>query len=160
MATASPTGVKSNMPKLPIPVCARKPDTIRFGGVPINVVMPPRIEPKASGIRTRPGGICWREATCSASGISSASAPTLFMNPESKAASAVSAAIVSVGPASVGMTARASASTAPELCRPWLSTSTQATVMTAGWPKPAKASKAGTRPPSTAASSAPTATMS
>ena len=106
------------MPKPLMPVCSRKPDTIRLGGVPTRVVMPPRMDPKASGISTLPGGRDWRDATWIATGISSASAPTLFMNPDNRAASPVRAAIVSVGPDRVGMTARVSASTAPELCRP------------------------------------------
>ncbi len=159
-ATARPTGVKSNIAKLPALVCSRKPDTIRFGGVPISVVMPPNSEPKASGISTLPGGSFSFWAAWMATGISSASAPTLFMKADSKAASPVTAAMVMVGPASAGSTRCASASTAPEVCRPRLSTSTQATVMTAGWPKPAKALSAGTSPAATQASSAAMATMS
>jgi len=148
------------MEKVPAPVWLRKPDTIRFGGVPISVVMPPRIEPNASGISTRPGGMSWREAIWIATGISSASAPTLFMNADSTAPTTVSAAMASVGPALAGSTTRASASTAPEVCSPRLSTSTQATVITAGWPNPAKASAGAINPNSTQASKAPAATMS
>ena len=87
-------------------------------------------------------------------------APTLFMKPESAAPRPVSAARLSVRPALSGSTVRASTSTAPEVCSPRLSTSTQATVITAGWPKPAKASSDGTRPAATQAISAPIATMS
>ena len=141
---------KSNIENGACPLEARKPDTIRFGGVPIRVVMPPRIEPKASGISTCPGASLRLRAICNATGISNASAPTLFMKPDSNAASPVSAAIESIGPALSGSATRASASTAPEVCRPRLSTSTQATVITAGWPKPAKACSGATTPMPTA----------
>lgn len=95
-----------------------------------------------------------------ATGISNASAPTLFMKAESTVARPVSAAIDSMGPALPGNTTRVSASTAPEVCRPRLSTSTLATVITAGWPNPANASPAPTRPTATQASSEAPATMS
>ena len=63
-------------------------------------------------------------------------------------------------PAFAGNSLAASVSTAPEACSPRLSTSTQATVTTAGWPKPAKATAGSTSPASTQASRAMTATMS
>ncbi len=153
--------VKSNMPKPVMPGwLARKPEMIRLGGVPIRVVVPPRMEPKARGMRTWPGARPRRPATWIATGIKRASAPTLFMNPESTAARAARAAMLSVGPALAGSTVLVSTSTAPEICRPRLSTSTQATVTTAGWPNPAKASAGATSPERTQATSAPTATMS
>ena len=55
---------------------------------------------------------------------------------------------------------RTRASTAPEFSSPLLSTRTQATVITAGWPNPRNASRDGTSPASTQASRAPAATMS
>lgn len=121
---------------------SRGPETMRLVGVPMSVVVPPRMEPKASG-----SGRSSRVASCIATGISSA-------------ARVVSMRIDSVGPALAGSTRRVSASTAPDVCRPWLSTSTQATVTTAGWAKPAKALPYGTRPVNTQASSAAAATMS
>ena len=111
---------------------SRKPAMIRFGGVPMRVVVPPRMEPKASGMSTLPGGSRSRPASWMATGMSRASAPTLFMKPDSTAASVTSAPMLTVGPALAGSTTRVSASTAPEVCRPRLSTSTQATVTTAG----------------------------
>ena len=117
-ATASPTGVKSNMPKLSAPDCARNPETIRFGGVPMSVVMPPRIVPNDNGIRTLPGGSSCLAAIWMAIGISSAMAPTLFMNADSAAPRPVSAAIASIGPAPRGRIVRARASTTPVLCKP------------------------------------------
>ena len=157
---ASPTGVKSNTPKLPSPASARSPETMRLGGVPIRVVVPPRMEPKASGISALPGGRFSRAEICRATGISSASAPTLFMKADRNAATAVSEKMASVGPALAGSTWRVSTSTAPEDCRPWLNISTQATVITAGCANPAKAPAYGTNPVNTQASSAPSATMS
>ncbi len=63
---------------------------IGFGGVPMRVVVPPRMELKASGMSTLPGS--WsRPAGWMATGMSRASAPTLFMKPDSTAASATSA---------------------------------------------------------------------
>jgi len=52
------------------------------------------------------------------------------------------------------------APTAPEFSSPLLKTRTQATVITAGWPKPRKASGGDTSPAKTQASRAPAATMS
>ena len=52
------------------------------------------------------------------------------------------------------------ASTAPEVCNSRDSTSTQATAMAAGWPKPAKAASLGTRPAITDANRVATATTS
>ena len=95
-----------------------------------------------------------------ATGINSAIAPTLFMKPDSTAPRATSANKLMVLPARRGNTARVSADTAPELCRPRLNTSTQATVTTAAWPNPANASLGATMPARTHASSAATATMS
>jgi hypothetical protein len=73
-----------------------------------------------------------REASCIATGISSAIAPTLFMTPDSTAPRPTSAARLSAMPAFAGNSLAASVSTAPEACSPRLSTSTQATVTTAG----------------------------
>ena len=143
-----------------MPFCTRKPETIRLDGVPTMVVMPPRMDAKARGMRTRPGGNPRRAATCNATGMSSARAPTLFMKPESTAAMPASAATVRVSPADDGTMRRTRASTAPEFSSPLLSTRTQATVITAGWPNPRNASRDGTSPASTQASRAPAATMS
>ena len=62
-----------------------------LGGVPISVTSPPRIDPNATGISSRDGGSPFIRATCMATGIISASAPTLFMNMESSAASPTTA---------------------------------------------------------------------
>ena len=59
-----------------------------FGGVPISVIMPPRIEAKDSGIRDSDGLRPAFFAACMSTGISRASAATLFMMAERPAASA------------------------------------------------------------------------
>ena len=108
------------------------PDTIKLGGVPIRVVMPPRMDANASGIRICPGGISSRDAICNDTGINIANAPTLFINPESMAARQVNEIMDSVGPAFSGNIQRVNQSTAPEFCSPALRIRIQATVMTAG----------------------------
>ena len=100
--------------------------------VPINVVMPPSMDANASGIKIRPGGIFSLDAICSAIGINSANAPTLFIKPERIAAKPAKAAIDNTGPASAGIIQRVSPSTAPEFCSPALKIRMHATVMTAG----------------------------
>ena len=159
-ATDRPMGVKSNIEKLPAPLWALKLETIKLGGVPMSVVIPPKIVPKASGISTRPGGKSSRLASCKAIGMSKAIAPTLFMKPESSAPRPTSAAKLTVVPALAGIVCLTSTSTAPVNCNPRLSTSTQATVMTAGWPKPEKACSGAISPPTTLANNANMATMS
>ena len=74
--------------------------------------------PNASGISTCPGVRSSRPETCTAIGIRSAMAPTLFMNPDSSAPSPISAAMLLNRPASRGRTERASQSTAPVFCKP------------------------------------------
>src|SRR5690625_7153078 len=90
-ATVPPTGLKSNMakPVLSSLTEALKLDTMRFDGVPIKVVIPPKIVPKDRGISMCPGGILRRWAVCNAMGISKANAPTLFIKAEKKAPRAV-----------------------------------------------------------------------
>ncbi len=57
-----------------------------FGGVPISVTIPPRIEANDSGIRVSAGLRFAFAAACRSTGMSSASAATLFMTAESAAA--------------------------------------------------------------------------
>ncbi len=72
---------------------------MRLGGVPTSVIMPPKIVPKAKGINTSPGGNSNRLASCIATGIRSAIAPTLFINPESAAPRPSNAIILTNRPA-------------------------------------------------------------
>ncbi len=117
-AVVAPTGVKSNIANEPRPAWLRKPEIIRFGGVPISVVVPPSMEPKARGMRTFPGGMSFLSAICSPTGIRRARAPTLFINPERSAPRVVMAIILTPGPAESGRTLSARKFTAPVICKP------------------------------------------
>ena len=107
-----------------------------FGGVPISVMVPPSREPNARGISSsegdRPASLDIQTAT----GINSASAPTLLINPEQRATTEVSISTCSVGLCPTFPSSLARRSTTPPLTSPWLITRTAATVTTAGWPKP------------------------
>ena len=139
---------------------SRKPAMMMLGGVPISVISPPRMEAKDSGIRLRPG---WRRA-CDAAfmsiGIKSASAATLFISADSTAATPDITPICANSERPRATTCRASNSTAPELDRPRLTTSTSAMITVAGCAKPSKARSSGTAPMRIAATSAPNATRS
>ncbi len=87
-------------------------------------------------------------------------APTLFMNAEQAAVSPPSARMCRVGCPVNGFSARPIRSIRPELRRLRERMRTPATVITAGWPKPSKASSVGTMPSRTEASRASTATTS
>jgi len=159
-ATPSPTGVKSNMRNGGAPVCARNEAAMMFGGVPISVVMPPSSEANASGMRKTEAGIAFRRATWMATGMTSASAPMLFMNAESAATMPVSAASCTVTPPWSRSSRSPSRSTTPEFCRPRLMTSTAATVITAALLNPLKTRSAEIRPVSATIISASRATTS
>ncbi len=131
-----------------------------LGGVPMTVISPPSSEPKASGISISRGSRCVFAATCSATGSMSASAPMLFMKPEMDATTAVIAPICSDGPSSSVDIRLTIQLRRPEFCSVRVMTRMAATVMTAGWPKPEKASSPGTMPASTTAVSARSATTS
>jgi hypothetical protein len=93
-------------------------------------------------------------------GISSARAPTLFINIERNAARNVKTAICRYGVDEIGSIASAINSTAPDLVRPKLTINTITTVIVAGFPKPANNSVCGTKPKILAVNSAPRATIS
>ena len=131
-----------------------------FGGVPIRVTMPPRIDAKASGMSTSRGGRSFRRQASSAAGISSASAPTLFMKPDSPAASAESTLTCPVCDPDALRIRRAIPSAAPETDSARLMIRTPATVTTAGCPRPENAWFPSTRPRITATINPPTATTS
>lgn len=80
--------------------------------------MPPRIDPKAKGMRILPGGRFCFAAIWIAMGISRARAPTLFMKPDNKAARLVRARMPPVGPAFFGSRRFARMFIAPESCSP------------------------------------------
>jgi hypothetical protein len=62
-----------------------------LGGVPIIVLMPPKIAAKARGISIRAGGRPCFRADSRATGINRARAPTLFMKADAKATKNINA---------------------------------------------------------------------
>ena len=159
-ATPRPTGAKSNIANASPEASARKVAITMLGGVPTSVTRPPSNDANASGMSTAEGLLPALLATRMAVGIRTDSTPTLFMNAESPAANPVVAAIWRVYVLPALDSQWASTSTAPEFWRPRLTTSTAATVTTAGWPNPANASSPGTTSKSTSVSSATSATAS
>ena len=107
-----------------------------FGGVPIIVIMPPRMLAKAMG-NSRMVGDRWRStAVFSATGSMSASAPTLFMKADKIMTTSERLKICWSWFFVKGITLREIWSTTPELRSARLMISTAATVTTAGWPNP------------------------
>ena len=131
-----------------------------FGGVPISVTSPPRMQPNDSGISSRPTGRLALRAVCMITGINRPNVPTLFMNDDSAAPRPEPAAMWVAVSRAAGSSTRAMRSVAPDSTSARLRISTRATVIVAGWLKPENASGAGTRPARTAASSAAKATTS
>ena len=103
-----------------------------LGGVPISVIMPPRIDANDSGIRDSEGLRFALAAAWMSTGISSASAATLFMMADSTAASEDITAMCAPNLRVLSTTKRASSSIAPEFDRPRLTTSTSAMMIVAG----------------------------
>ena len=103
-----------------------------FGGVPMSVESPPRIDAKPRGISTSDGETSFRTATRIAIGSIKASAPTLFMNPDSAATVTVSTKVMKTGRVPIPASRLATVSTIPEFSRARLRTRRAATVMTAG----------------------------
>ncbi|MBM3560577.1 MAG: hypothetical protein FJX53_12015, partial [Alphaproteobacteria bacterium] len=95
-----------------------------------------------------------------ATGIISASAPTLFMKAEITAPTLHSSTMCRAGEVPSRISRSPTSVTTPPRASAWLSTSTAATVITAGLPKPENAASGFTRPASTQATSAATATTS
>ena len=160
MAAMPPTGAKSNMPKGAPSESWRMVAMMMLGGVPISVTMPPRMVAKLSGIRLRPGERPALRAVWMSTGISSASAATLFMKAESTAPMAPISAMWLPSDRVLSTRVRVIRNTAPERTRPAETISTSATTIVAGWPKPAKAWSEGTTPSTTPTISALNATRS
>jgi hypothetical protein len=78
-----------------------------FGGVPISVTMPPRIEPKDRGMSRTAAARFALAAVAIATGMNRARAPTLFMNPLKMAAAPESTAIWPTVDPVAGRTSRA-----------------------------------------------------
>ncbi len=137
IATKPPTGEKSNKPNAGSPVSsARRLAMMMFGGVPIIVIMPPRILANAIG-NSRMVGERWRSAAVfSATGSMSASAPTLFMKADKTMTTSERLKMCGIWFFVNGITLREIRSTTPELRSARLMISTAATVTTAGCPNP------------------------
>ena len=131
-----------------------------LGGVPISVIMPPRIDAKDSGISVNDGLLPAFLAACISTGMSKASAATLFIIAESAAARPDMMVICVPSLRDASTTWRATISIAPELESPRLTTRTKAMMTVAGCPKPEKAFAVGTSPVRIATSSATKATRS
>ena len=99
-------------------------------------------------------------ADCRATGMSRPRVPTLFMNDDMAAARLDKTPMWAAVEPVAGRTARAIQSVAPVVVSARLRIRIAATVMVAGWPKPAKAPPAGTTPVTTEAMSAIKATTS
>ena len=107
-----------------------------FGGVPIKVTIPPRIDAKETGIRLSAGLRLAFFAACISTGINNASAATLFMTALSAAATVDMMAICRRSFREALIKWRANTSIAPELFSPSLMTSTRAMITVAGCANP------------------------
>jgi hypothetical protein len=131
-----------------------------LGGVPISVIMPPRIEANDRGINESAGLLLAFVAACMSTGISNARAATLFINADNTAASDDMMPICAASFLVFDTTNRASSSMAPELDRPRLTISTSAIMTTAECPNPENAWSVGITPASNATINAKNATRS
>ena len=133
---------------------------MRLAGVPISVVMPPRIVAKASGMSVAAGGRRAERAISVAIGIVMTSAAMLFMNADRIAATSSSTESLSKKGELDGMAILATVAATPESSTALPTTSTAATAITAGSANPAKAAAGRVRPVATQASRARSATRS
>ena len=131
-----------------------------LGGVPMAVIMPPRMVAKERGISERAGLRPALRAVWISTGISRASAATLFMKADSTAPILPISAIWPPRPRALSTSVRVIRSTAPDRTSPAETTSTSATMIVAGWPKPENASLVGTTPSTTPVIRAAKATRS
>ena len=128
--SATPSGVKVNMPNGSPSICSRRRETMMLGLVPISVQMPPSSEAKASGISSRDGVVPWRRANWNATGRNTASAPIFFITADSSATAADSTTTCRVVVLRRGDTWRNSRSTTPERSMAALTTRAAATRIT------------------------------
>ncbi len=103
-----------------------------LGGVPISVTRPPRIVANDSGIRVSAGLRLAFLAASRSTGMSRASAATLFITAESAAATPAIMAMWRETLRDASLTWRAIRSIAPELYRPRLTIRTIAMIAVAG----------------------------
>ncbi len=129
-----------------------------FGGVPIRVTMPPRIEANEIGIRESAGLRFALRAAWMSSGIRRASAATLFIIVDNAAERVAMMPMCAARPREASSTRRASRSMAPVRDSPRLMIRTSAMITTAGWPNPVKICPFGTTPRTAASTKPPNAT--
>jgi hypothetical protein len=125
-AVTAPTGEKSNIPKGSPSACSRKLAIMILGGVPIRVIMPPRIDAKDNGISVKATLRLAFFAACISIGINRASAATLFMTADSTAETPDITLICINRERPPSITWRAINSIAPELDSPRLTINTSA----------------------------------
>ena len=135
-------------------------EMIKFGGVPISVVIPPSKDAKAMGINKYDGEIRLSFPTCMATGITKAKAPTLFIKLEKNAVTPIRSISLTLMPPFNFMTQVFSGSMAPTFNSPLLTTKMAATVMTAGCENPEKACSGNTIPVNVNTNNAIKATIS
>ena len=155
-----PTGAKSNIRNGAPKASLRNSATMILGGVPISVIIPPRIEANDKGINDKAGLLLAFFAACISTGINNASAATLFIIADKPAASAAITLMCAPNLRVPEMTYLASSSMAPEFDKPRLIIRTSAMIAVAGCPKPENANSEGTTPVTSPTSSAMNATRS
>ncbi len=131
-----------------------------LGEVPIRVTVPPSSEPNDIGISRREGEVPVRRATCRATGIIIARAPTFLVTIERRVVTITSTGTWTDSRVRRGRIGCSARSTTPERCTAALTTRAPAMMITISLEKPVKALSAGTTPTSTEASSTASATRS
>jgi hypothetical protein len=159
-ATRPPTGAKSNIAKGSPRAFSLKEDIMMFGGVPTSVAMPPKIVAKLSGMRDSPAARFAFCSVCISTGSKIAKAATLFMKAENMPPMNPIKAICADRDLDAFTKLLVINYTAPERMRPDETTSTKATVIVAGCPKPEKEVPVCTTPTITPIIRAEKATMS
>jgi hypothetical protein len=129
---------------------ASAPETARFVEVPMSVQVPPRIAPKASGIKSFDGRTRARCAMPKTTGTNIAVVVVFFIT-EAHPAAVNMISVVSLNslPPAMRWRRRPTRSTTPVLTSPPVSTKSPAMVMTMSLPKPANASETLSVPVST-----------
>ena len=131
-----------------------------LGEVPTRVTMPPTSEPNAIGISSLDGELPVRRASCMATGMKIASAPTFLVTMDSSVVATTRAGTCRASVFRWGSSGRISSSTTPDRAIAELTTRAQATMMTTSSAKPWNAWAGLTMPQSTLASKAMSATRS
>jgi len=131
-----------------------------LGEVPTSVTSPPSIAANAIGISSEDGEVLVLRASCSATGMKIASAPTFLVTIDSISTRATSTGTWTSTVRRRGVIGRIMASTMPERAIAALTTRAAAMMMTTSSEKPSNARCAGTTPISTPTSSAAIATRS